>query len=230
MLHSKSILAVVPARGGSKGIAKKNIYPLRNQPLIAYTAKFLESLSWVDRAIVSTDSDEIAAVAEKYGLESPFRRPVSLSGDLVPDWQVLEHSLQYVELEQKKQYDIVLMLQPTSPIRREKHVRDCIDLLVQRDFDAVWTVSRSDTKMHPLTQLTMKDELLEYYDPRGEEVMARQQLNSLYYRNGVAYALTRDCVLNKSSKKGDRTGGVLIEETIVNIDTLDDMEKAELLL
>jgi CMP-N,N'-diacetyllegionaminic acid synthase len=230
MLHGKSILAVVPARGGSKGIPKKNIYPVRDQPLIAYTAQFLETLSWIDRAIVSTDSNEIAAVAEKYGLESPFRRPASLSGDSVPDWQVLEHSLRYLASEQNQHYDIVLMFQPTSPIRRENHVRDCVDLLVQRDLDAVWTVSRSDTKMHPLTQLTMTDQLLEYYDTRGEDVIARQQLNPLYYRNGVAYAITRDCVLNQSSKKGDRTGGVLIEENILNIDTLDDMEKAELLL
>ena len=118
MLNSRRILAVVPARGGSKGVRLKNIHPLAGIPLIAHVGRLLKQMPVVDRSVVSTDDDAIVREAERSGLQAPFRRPASLSGDLISDHQVLQHALTTMESMDSTHYDVVLMLQPTSPLRR----------------------------------------------------------------------------------------------------------------
>lgn len=114
MLKNKRILAVVPARGGSKGIPLKNIYPLAGKPLIEYTTDVLREMNWIDFATVSTDSKEIAYVAKEAGLNVPFMRPESISGDCIGDLDVLTHALDECERLNSCFYDVVVMLQPTS--------------------------------------------------------------------------------------------------------------------
>jgi CMP-N,N'-diacetyllegionaminic acid synthase len=231
LLQSRRILAVVPARGGSKGVRLKNIHPLAGIPLIAHVGRLLGMVPGVDRAVVSTDHEAIAAAAESAGIEAPFRRPESLSGDLVGDQQVLHHALTTVEQLEGSRYDIVLMLQPTSPLRRPEHVTAVLEKLLTGDWDAVWTVSPTDLKYHPLKQLTVgEDGAMEYFDPRGSSIIARQQLGPVYHRNGAAYAVTRDCLLGQDTLKGPRTAAVIIAEPMVSIDTLDDFARVERLL
>ncbi|MBD3308029.1 acylneuraminate cytidylyltransferase family protein [candidate division KSB3 bacterium] len=230
MIHGNTILVVVPARGGSKGIKLKNIYPLGGKPLLVYTGEVVQHLDYIDRAVVSTDHAEIARVARSCGLDVPFYRPESLSGDRIGDWDVLHHALREIEARDKKTYDIVVMLQPTSPMRKPEHVTRTVETLIQGKYDAVWTVSLTDSKAHPLKQLVMRDGRLDYYDPAGAQIIARQQLTPVYHRNGVAYAITRDCLLEKHSIKGDTTGVVIIDEPLANIDTAFDVRLAEFLL
>lgn len=230
MVKSQRILAVVPARGGSKGIKLKNIYPLCGKPLIYYTAEIIHQLKYIDRAVVSTDNEKIALIAKSCGLDVPFYRPQSLSGDFVGDWEVLRHALSETEKMDRKIYDIVLMLQPTSPLRKAEYVTETIRSLVDSDYDAVWTVSPTDSKAHPLKQLILNNEILDYYDPRGEKIIARQQLNKVYHRNGVAYAIKRQSIMEKKSIKGDKTGAVVIDEPVSNIDTKMDILFAEFLM
>ena len=231
MFKEKKILAVVPARGGSKGVPKKNIRPLGGKPLIAHTAELIQTLDFIDRAIVSTDSDEIAAAAEAAGLAAPFRRPEALAGDMISDIDVLEHAVQAIEKIDETQYDIVLMLQPTSPCRTQEHIFQCLEKLVAEQRDTVWTVSPVDSKHHPLKQLRPTDDGgMELWDDEGEKIIARQQLGASYIRNGAVYAFTRDCLMNKHSIYGDNMGFVLIEEPLANIDTFADFEQAEAML
>ena len=231
MLQSRRILAVVPARGGSKGVRLKNIHPLNGIPLIAHVGRVLREIPSVDRAVVSTDSDAIAREGVAAGIEAPFRRPEALSGDLIGDGQVLQHALTTMEQLDGVTYDIVLMLQPTSPLRRPEHVRAVLEKLVAEGWDAVWTVSPTDLKYHPLKQLTVSDNgALEYFDGRGSSIVARQQLGQVYHRNGAAYALTRDCLLRQGTLKGARTAGVVVTEPMISIDTLEDFSRAERLL
>ena len=228
MLQSRRILAVVPARGGSKGVRLKNIHPLDGIPLVAHVGRVLREVPTVDRAVVSTDNDAIAAEAVAAGLEAPFRRPESLSGDLISDQQVLQHALTTMEQLDGASYDIVLMLQPTSPLRRPAHVTAVLEKLVAEGWDAVWTVSPTDLKYHPLKQLTVQENgAMEYFDPRGASVIARQQLEPVYHRNGAAYAVTRDCLLRQGTLKGARTGAVILTEPMVSIDTIDDFARVE---
>lgn len=230
MFQGYSILVVVPARGGSKGIKLKNIYPLGGKPLLTYTGEVISRLAYVDHAVVSTDHEAIAHVARTCGLDVPFYRPERLSGDRISDWDVLHHALAEMERLDQRQYDIVVMLQPTSPLRQPEHVTQTILTLIAGDYDAVWTVSPTDSKAHPLKQLTVQEGRLEYYDPAGANIIARQQLTPVYHRNGVAYAIRRACLVAKQSIKGDKTGAVIITEPIANIDTQDDVLLAEFLL
>lgn len=230
MIEGKRILAVVPARGGSKGIPLKNLRPVLGVPMVARVGGVLRELAEIDRAVVSTDHEEIARVAEAAGIAAPFRRPPELSGDRIGDWDVLAHALAECERSDGVVYDIVLMLQPTSPLRTAQHVRATLGMLVEGGWDAVWTVSLTDSKAHPLKQLTVVDGRLDYYDPEGRTIIARQQLQPVYHRNGIAYAITRDCLFDQRGIMGARTGGLVLEGDFVSIDTEWDIALIEFVM
>ncbi len=227
MIKGQRILVVCPARGGSKGIPLKNLQPFNGIPLVARVGHMVADIPEIDRAVVSTDSEEIARVAKESGLDVPFYRPEDLSGDRISDLEVLSHALIETERLDKVHYDIVVMLQPTSPLRRTEHVQGTIDMLIDGDWDAVWTVSETDSKNHPLKQLTVDEGRLDYYDQSGKQIIARQQLVPVYHRNGVAYAIKRSCLLDQQSIKGERTGALVLEGDMVSIDTYWDLELAE---
>ena len=230
MYKNKRILAVVPARGGSKGVKLKNLHPLAGKPLLVHTAEVIRQVEYFDRAIVSTDHERIAAVARENGLDV-VHRPEELSGDRIGDWDVLNHALQEAEREDGVLYDIVVMLQPTSPLREPPHVRATIEKAVDEDWDSVWTVSPTDLKYHPLKALAIDESgAVDLFDERGKQIIARQQLKPIYHRNGVAYALTRECILEQRNTQGKRWSAVVIEEPMVSIDTLEDFEKVEKLI
>jgi CMP-N-acetylneuraminic acid synthetase len=231
VLEGKRVLVVVPARGGSKGVRLKNLRPLGGVPLVATVGHVVQKLSFVDRAVVSTDHPDIARVAREAGLDAPFMRPETLSGDRIADWDVLVHALQETERLDAVQYDVVIMLQPTSPSRQPEHVERAARRLIEGNFDSVWTLSETDSKGHPLKQLVVRpDGSFDYYDPAGANIIARQQLTPVYHRNGIAYAITRECLLGQSSIKGRRAGAVVIEGEVVNIDTERDLQLAEWLI
>jgi CMP-N-acetylneuraminic acid synthetase len=230
MIQGKRVLAIVPARGGSKGIKLKNLQKVNGVPLVGLVGAVIRECSSIDRAVVSTDHQEIAEVARHYGIDVPFMRPENLSGDQVADMPVLRHALEATEADDGTRYDIVVMLQPTSPFRRAEHVERCLRDLGEKNLDAAWTVSETDSKAHPLKQLIMRDGLLEYWDERGAAIIARQQLSPVYHRNGVAYALTREALLKKDGALlAQRTGAVVIDEPLVNIDGPMDLEFATFL-
>lgn len=231
MYEGKKILVVVPARGGSKGIKLKNLRLVAGVPMVARVGEIVAAVDWIDRAVVSTDHDEIARVAEKAGMAAPFRRPLELSGDRIGDFEVLVHALQTTEALDNCRYDIVVMLQPTSPLRRAEHIRAAIAKLVDGSWDAVWTVSETDSKSHPLKQLTVGEEdRMAYYDPEGSQIVARQQLQPIYHRNGIAYVVTRSGLLDQQKVKGNRTAALILEGQFVSIDTEWDIKLVELIM
>ena len=199
-------------------------------PMVARVGEIVRALPSIDRIVVSTDHEEIARVAEAAGIAAPFRRPPDISGDRIGDWDVLAHALRETEQLDGVIYDIIVMLQPTSPLRRPEHVQAAIEMLVGGSWDAVWTLSETDSKGHPLKQLTVTAGELDYYDPAGNSIVARQQLKPVYHRNGIAYAITRDCLLNQGSIKGRRTGGLILEGNFVSIDTEWDIALVEFIM
>jgi len=232
MIGGKRILVVVPARGGSKGIKLKNLRPILGVPMVARVGHVVGQLDMIDRAVVSTDHEGIARVAEGAGLAAPFRRPETLSGDRIGDLEVLTNALLEMERIDGLIYDIVVMLQPTSPLRKPEDVTGAIGMLIDGAWDAVWTVSKSDSKAHPLKQLTIGPETdcLDYYDPAGKTIIARQQLTPVCHRNGIAYAITRDCLLEQKTIMGARTGALLIDGPAISIDTEWDIELCEFMM
>jgi CMP-N-acetylneuraminic acid synthetase len=230
MIDGRRILAVVPARGGSKGINLKNLRKIGGIPMVARVGMVVKQIEFIDRAVVSTDHEEIAKVARESGLAVPFFRPPKLSGDIISDLEVLTHAHRTMEEIDNCQYDIIVMLQPTSPLRTARHVVDTINKLIEGNYDAVWTVSETDSKAHPLKQLTLLDGKLDYYDSDGGKIVARQQLKKVYHRNGAAYTITRDCLYKKKSIKGEKTSAVVIDEPMISIDTELDIQFAEFFL
>lgn len=230
MIDGLRVLAVVPARGGSKGISMKNLRTIQGRPLVSIAAEVAKSVPEIDRRVVSTDHLEIAKVAKSAGLDVPFMRPPELSGDRIGDWDVLAHALREAETADGVTYDIVVMLQPTSPLRRPSDVSGTIRMLVEGCYDAVWSVSESDSKAHPLKQLVVRDREIDYWDPRGSQIIARQQLEPVYHRNGVAYAITRGCLIDQKNIKGCRTGAYVVTGENISIDTEWDIELVEFIL
>ena len=221
------MLAVVPARGGSKGIPLKNLKEIGGRSLVALAGDVARKVPEIDRRIVSTDHDKIVATAIDAGLEAPFLRPEDISGDRISDWDVLSHALISMESLDEVNYDIVVMLQPTSPLRRVSDVSETIKMLVEKNLDAVWSVSITDSKAHPLKQLVIREDRMDYWDAKGANIIARQQLEPVYHRNGVAYAITRSCLLEQGSIKGALTGAYVVEGTQISIDTEWDIELIE---
>lgn len=230
MIEGRSVLAVVPARGGSKGIPLKNLREVGGRSMIARVGDVVREVPEIDRAVVSTDHDQIADHAQRAGLAAPFYRPAELSGDYIGDLDVLLHALQATEAIDGIVYDIVVMLQPTSVLRTPDEVSAAIHMLVEGGWDSVWTVSPTDSKAHPLKQLTATDGALGYYDSGGSGIIARQQLQPVYHRNGVAYALTRNCLVEQRTIMGRRAGALVLERHHISIDTEWDISLAEFVL
>ena len=204
------------------------VHPLAGKPLVAHAADVIRACGWFDKAVVSTDEPRIADIARAAGLEVPFLRPAEISGDRIGDWDVLAHALQETERLAGVQYDVVVMLQPTSPLRRVEHVHQTIERLIDGGWDAVWTVSATPLKYHPFKQLTMSEAgQLRLVDPRGQGIIARQQLTPVYHRNGIAYAFTRRTILDYRTLLPERATALVLDGEFVSIDTIADFADVE---
>lgn len=230
MFNNKRILAIVPARGGSKGIKLKNLRKIKSKTLIYYTSKIIKKIKMIDDAIISTDHPAIAKEASNVGLLVPFLRPKKLSGDKIGDVPVLIDAIKKFEKIKKVKFDIILMLQPTSPIRKIKDVVDCIKLLNKKNVDSVWTVNEIDIRFNPLKQLQINNRKLKHYLEAGKSIVRRQQLCKTYIRNGVCYAIKRETIIKKKSLMGKYCLPKIIKSKTINIDSMNDLKEAEKLI
>lgn len=225
------VLGIIPARGGSKGIPKKNITPLLGRPLIAYTARAAAKSERLDRVILSTDDDEIAKVAESLGIEVPFRRPPELALDDTPMIDVLLDALERVETRGDR-YDAIFCLQPTNPLRRSSDIDGAIELLERSQADSV--ISFVDVgERHP-ARMKVIDGEGRVRDPEfseSAEGLPRQRLPKYYLREGSVYVTRRDILVNHRSIKGsDCRAWIMPAERACNIDEPFDLFLAEHIL
>lgn len=228
------VLAIIPARGGSKTIPRKNIKDFAGFPLIAYSIAAGRQSELVSRVMVSTDDEEIAQVARRYGAEVPFIRPAAHAQDQTPDLPVFEHALAWLEEHQGYRPDIVVQLRPTSPLRRMWHIDGSIRALIQNPHaDSVrtvvvpfqnpfkmWTIAE-DGLMRPLMQTNFK----EPYN------MPRQALPDVYWQTGYVDAAWRKTILEKKSMTGERILPLVIDPADwVDLDSPEDWQRAEQLI
>ncbi|MFM8322671.1 MAG: cytidylyltransferase domain-containing protein [Chloroflexota bacterium] len=228
------VLALIPARGGSKSIPRKNIRSFAGHPLIAYSIAAGLAAETVTRVIVSTDDEEIAAVSRRYGAETPFLRPADFSADLTPDLPVFQHALGWLSEHEGYCPEIVVQLRPTSPLRRTRHIDEAVYALLERpDADAIRTVCapfqnpfkmwriQPDGLMTPLIQTGFK----EPYN------MPRQQLPDVYWQTGYVDVAWADTILEKESMTGEHILPLVIDPSEwIDIDSPDDWRRAERLL
>jgi CMP-N,N'-diacetyllegionaminic acid synthase len=231
MFMGKRILAIVPARSGSKGIPNKNMRILAGKSLIGWAGECLSQLSWLDGKIISTDSPNYAAEGQKFGLDAPFLRPEALSSDTAGAVETVTHTLLEAEKFYEKVFDIVLVIEPTSPLRVPEDIEEATRLLIDSGADSTVTVNRLPLKSHPSKILIIKKNKLDFYKRAGALVVSRQSLEgSFYWRNGVCYAITRRSLLGKKKVITDNTLPLVIGREIANIDEPIELEWAEFLL
>jgi CMP-N,N'-diacetyllegionaminic acid synthase len=222
------VLGLIPARGGSKGVPRKNIQLLAGKPLIQYTIEAALSSSSLSRIIVSTEDGEIAKVSLSYGAEVPFIRPADLAMDTTPTLPVIQHAVQWLE-DHGDHFDAVCLLQPTSPFRKSETIDACIKSLETSNADAVITMLRVPAQYNPhWVYLQGEDGYLYISTGDKEPIPRRQNLPLAYHREGSVYIAKRDVIMNFNSLYGEKVIGYFLEDSLtVNIDSVSDWAKAE---
>lgn len=222
------ILGIIPARGGSKGVPGKNIKLLGGKPLLQYTSDIALSSKLLDKVILSSESKEIIDVAQVLGIEVPFVRPAELSQDATPTLDVIKHCLQFFA-DQGVFYDAVCLLQVTSPFRTSDLLDEAIEIFVSKGTDSLVSVQKVPHEYNP-HWVFEADENEELKIATGEEkiIARRQELPNAYHRDGSIYLTRSEVVLEQSSLYGKSISFIESpKEFYVNIDTLEDWEKAE---
>lgn len=222
------ILVIIPARGGSKGIPHKNIKPLAGKPLIHYTIDVARQIVADEDICVSTDDSEIIQCVEEYGLKVPFVRPEELATDTAGTYEVLLHALNFYE-QQGKQFDIVLLLQNTSPFRTANQVKEAL-ALYQSDIDMVVSVKECSANPYYCVFEENQDGYLKICKGDGN-ITRRQDAPKVYEYNGAIYAINpqslKQMPLNKFSR---RIKYVMDEQSSLDLDTMNDWKMAELII
>lgn len=228
-----AILGIVPARGGSKSLPRKNIRSIAGRPLIAWTILASSASARLTRLIVTTDDEEIAAVARREGAEVPFLRPAALAGDHVTDLPVFQHCLEWLAANEGYSPDLVVHLRPTSPLRTAGHIDAAIELLCDSpDADSVRSVCPAP--QHPMKTWRRDAGWLAPFVP--EEVFGireafnqpRQLLPEAFVQNGAVDVIRADTIMRLHSMSGSRIRPfVMDEEVSINIDSSMDWDFAE---
>ena len=225
------VLGIVPARGGSKGIPRKNIVPLLAKPLLAYTAESARAAKRLTRTVLSTEDEEIARVGMNYGLDVPFLRPRELALDETPTIPVLQDTVRKLEAAGEN-YDAVLVLQPTNPLRLPEDIDGSIELLERTEADSV--ISFVDVgESHPARMKFITSDGKVVDPPFAEEIegQRRQDLPKIYLREGSIYLTRREVLMEKNSVKGsDCRAWIIPEDRACNIDTPFDLFLVEQVL
>lgn len=232
-MSTREILALIPARGGSKSVPRKNLRLLADKPLIVHSIEQALETRSITRVVVSTDDDEIAEVAQRNGAEVPFMRPRDLAEDSTPDLAVFQHALAWLEEHERYIPDAVVQLRPTAPVRRIETIDRAVEVFLKRpDVDSLRSVSLA--KQTPFKMWFIDDR--EYLEPvitlegRSESYnLPRQALPHAYWQNGYI-DITRPRVIKSGSMTGSHILGFVIDEPCVEIDYEEHLQAAEKLL
>jgi CMP-N-acetylneuraminic acid synthetase len=226
-----SVLAVVPARGGSKSIPRKNLCLVGGMSLLARAARVARELEWLDARVLSTDDDEMAEEGRRNGLDVPFRRPDSLAGDTSTSADMWRHAWLQSEEHYQKQFDVSVLLEPTSPLRTPDDVDRTVRTLLEKQCGGVATVSPTPAHFTPQKMLTVSgDGTIEFYVEGGSRYSLRQSIPKYYHRNGLCYAVTRRHLVEEGLILERNAAAVIVERPVVNIDDPFELELAEWLL
>ncbi|GCD11347.1 acylneuraminate cytidylyltransferase family protein [Clostridium tagluense] len=228
MYKNKRFLAIIPARGGSKGIPNKNIMAICGKPLIAYTIEAGKKSKYIDEIIVSTDSDVIKVIAQQYGAVVPFLRPEELSSDSAKSIDVVIHAIDFYK-NNNIAFDYVILLQPTSPLRTFEHLDEAIEKIIESSRTSL--VSVCEAEENPILMRNIEnDKLKEVISFEGTN-LRRQDLPTFYIFNGALYINSTDMLVDeKKFVNEDTIPYVMDKESSVDIDTMLDARLVELLI
>jgi CMP-N,N'-diacetyllegionaminic acid synthase len=227
------VLAIIPARGGSKGLKRKNLVDFLGKPLVAHSIEHALASKSVTRTIVSTDDDEIACVSRSFGAEVPFMRPSELAEDQVLDWPVFVHAVEFLAKNENYHPDIIVHLRPTTPYRKPEWIDEAVNLLIQHpEADSVRSVS--EPEKHPYRMFTINsdgylDPIMKHEHPEPY-LLRRQELPKVYYYNCVIDVTRPSTIFEAKSMTGTRVlPYVMNPAEVFDIDTTRDLAIAEFL-
>jgi len=230
VINGKSLLAIIPARGGSKRLPRKNILNLAGKPMIAWTIDAALNSKYIDRLVISTDDNETATICKNYGGDIPFIRPPELAKDTSTAMEVIMHTIIKLE-ELKEKYEYIVVLQPTSPTRNVKHIDEAVDLLLKKNADSIISVTAVN---HPIewTNILPDDHsmdsffLPEYQGMRSQDFPKRYMINGAIYLNNTKILKMTGSLINC----GKGFAYIMEKENSIDVDTHFDFMMAEAIL
>ena len=226
---NKKILAIIPARGGSKGLTRKNIRVLAQKPLIAYTIEAAKTSKYFDRIIVSTDDEEISCVSKNYGAEVPFLRPIKLAQDDTPGIEPILHCLNWLAKEQAYIPDYVCLLQCTSPLRNHYQINEAIEEMFNKNVDSIVSVYESDKS--PYWMKKIENGKLKSFLDNNKDYTRRQDIPKAYMLNGAIYICKTELLIKNRSWYSENTIPYIMDKnTSVDIDDINDFKFVEYLM
>ncbi|MGA9406681.1 MAG: acylneuraminate cytidylyltransferase family protein [Bacteroidota bacterium] len=231
MINGKTVFAIIPARGGSKGIPKKNIRLLAEKPLIGWTIDEAKKSKYLDTIMVSTDSEEIAAISKAYGAEAPFVRPSELAKDETPSNDVIIHAVQWLGTNQDQKFDILTLLQPTSPLRNCDQIDSALETFISNPGYKC-LVSVKEVEENPYwMKIIGDDHYLKNFTSQPDTFARRQDLPKIYILNGAIYIMRTADFMNYRSFDVDNTIPFLMDQkTSIDIDSEEDFTLAEIIV
>lgn len=225
MYQGRNFLGIIPARGGSKGVPRKNIRDLAGKPLIAWTIAEAKKSRYLDRCVVSTEDDEIKKIAEEYGGEVPFLRPEELAQDGTASIDVVLDVL-----EKLPGYDYVVLLQPTSPLRRAEDIDGTIAFCIDRSADSCVSITEAEHSPYWMYKLDGEKRMRPLMEAPAKESYQRQKLPQVYRLNGAVYVdRVDDLLARRSLLEKNTVGYIMPQERSYDIDTILDFEIAEMM-
>jgi len=226
MIIGKTILAIIPARGGSKGIPRKNIRHVAGKPLIAWTIEEAKKSKYLDRTILSSDDDEIIGVARRWNCDVPFIRPVELAQDNVTGIEPVLHALETI----KENFDYVVLLQPTSPLRVVEDIDECIEKCILQSAPVCVTVTTPDKSPYWMYLLDDQGRLRSIMEQKNT-ILLRQQFESVYALNGAVYVARTDWFIKNRKFISNETIAYPMPKTrSIDIDTEWDLKMCDIVL
>lgn len=232
MISDKKVLSIIPARGGSKGLPGKNILPLAGKPLLAWSILAAKKSKYIDKCIISTDDKEIAKVANSYDCEVPFLRPSELALDETSSFEVVEHAIQFYK-RNNCEFDYIILLEPTSPLRNSKDIDDALERLVSnyKIADSIVGVSKVE-ESHPVFDVRInRNGLISPYASKSFNSFRRQDIEPLFFFEGSLYISKTKTLLNEKNFYHERTLPFIIPKwKSIEIDEMLDMVIAEAII
>lgn len=226
-----NILGVITARGGSKGIPRKNIKILGGKPLIAYTIEVAKKSNFITDLIVSTDDTEIASVCREYGADIPFMQPAELATDTSGHLEVMKYAIEFMEKKKGLVYDYAVIFQPTSPFRLVEDIDKTIEKIIERGADSAFSMHTIEPSQHPIKVKKMEGDVVLPYCMEEKIGTHRQDFPVAYKRSGAVYVTKRDLIMNDNKLFGDFIVGHIVPlERSIDIDSPFDWMKAEYML
>lgn len=230
MYKDKTFLAIIPARGGSKGLPGKNVKELHQKPLIAWSIEAGLKSKYIDEVIVSTDYQDIADISKKYGANVPFLRPIDLASDTATSFEVIEHTINYYK-KLNREFDYIVLLEPTSPLREISDIDSAIEMLYKSTADSIVGICKTEDQ-NPAFLITKDNEnLIHGYKDSSMKVLRRQDIEDVYFFEGTIYISKLNVFVDKKTFYHDNTIGYEVPKyKSLEIDDIDDFIMVEAIM